>query len=361
MIDLVDDSVESFAASLRRKAVHFRKFVEAAREVVYCRRVPVEKYPVPEDLVVGSVDGSNNQRESVGVAVCVTRAVGVLMRGLSDRKPLLVRRGFPRELSVSELANLADESKILRDLHEAQVALELVEKMGDRPGVLMLDGPILPDDGVIAGIGRSVRGVELVNRYVAYFLKYVGRKGRPGLVSKLLRVTREKGVPVVGVVKRPRSLEYVGNLLGHDLCQKFGMHDALVLSPILEELQRDGNHYATEVLPTRPQRIHSYLDGVEHGDVLFSYLLPTRGAPPIRVEVPKWVDEEGRTEEVLSLVVRTAEPSHVGIPLPVMLAHVQCKLPEKLGEVLWRELEFRAAELGQLGLQMIKSYRGRSP
>lgn len=365
LVNLVDSSVKSFRNSLKKKAKIFQAFLEEARKTVVLRRVPLEAYDEAKRMIhVGSVDGSNNERESLGISIGITTAVGVVMHGLHDTTPALERVGFPREFVLSEIASAADIAGIQRDISEAKMTLKVLDKMVAedwRPGLIMLDGPILPHDSLIRGIGRSVGRRHNIEGYLELFLEYVGKRGKPGLVPEVFAKAREADVPLVGIVKRPRSVEYVGSLLGHDYCKLTGMHDALILNPLLDEIQADGEFYATELLPTRQERILSYFDDIKHGDILYTYVVPARGAPPIRVEIPRWVDEAGRVGEILALVIQSARHSHVGIPLPILLAHMQCKIPDKLREVLWREIEFRAAEFGDLGLQLIKTYKGRSP
>lgn len=358
-----ETSTQNMTTILAKRSKILESFIDIVKDEVFLRKVQISSY---EDLLnknLCGVDGSNNEAESLGIFISFVSGAGIILNGFNDSKPTRIIHGYPKELQISEMASIEDLISIKRDIIEVKIALEILEQLDSNSGYLFLDGPILPPDNYIRFVPSTLEEIERMDDiYLDSFIELIGfKEEKIGLISELIEKSRRKNIPLIGIVKRPRSIYYIGRIIGRDVAIDYNIHDGIILDSIIFNAQENtGGHVATELVPIEQRLIFNYLAGVKSGDILYNYISPAQGSPPIRVEIPSWVDIKNRVEEVLSVTILSSSNT-IGIPLPILLAHMTCKIPDDLKNLLWRELEFCAAKLGTQGLELVKKYHGRSP
>lgn len=348
---------------LEKRAKVLDTFIKYVENEVLLRKVDTDSFLNTKNGKLCSVDGSNNEAESLGLFISVISSAGIIMNGLLDANPTRIIHGYPKELELSELASIEDLVSIKRDVLEAKTAIEIIDQLDPNSGYIFIDGPLLPPDNYIRGAPPTPEDIENIDDiYMQAFVELIGTTdGKKGLITELIEKSLKKNIPLIGIVKRPRSIDYISRIVGRDICEKYHIHDGLILDSIITTAQELQNSYfSTDLVPITQKLMFRYLQNINAGDILYTYLVPATGAPPIRVEIPKWVDITHRVEEVLSITILSSSNT-IGIPLPILLAHMTCKIPDELKNLLWRELEFKASKLGLQGLELIKKYRGRSP
>lgn len=149
----------------------------------------------------------------------------------------------------------------------------------------------------------------------AYRDRYVG------LARDLLRASEECGVPVIGyidtsfardVVTMARALSITdADPLG--LPEPRGIHDALLWRGRLGWGDR-----TPAFLTARDDLARMGYDD-QHGAVAFTYFQAALDRPPARIEVPRWVVEAGRLDEVMD-IVRAETIVGNGYPYPLEAA-----------------------------------------
>ncbi len=171
-----------------------------------------------------------------------------------------------------------------------------------RPDMLILDGPIVaPSHLKLLGLKEDMR--KLV-----------------GSLLSLLSKARNMEIPVIGFVKRSRSM-FLSKKLG------LRLRDSALLSQVLEvgEFTRP-----IEIGDIAYSRYKSYFNGdTEILDGLYCFYMKSVGGRVYRVEVSGW--NRDNIGGLATLLYHLAEPS-TGVPVPLMIVDDYSKVTDKVAD-----------------------------
>jgi hypothetical protein len=282
-------------------------------EVVTERKREVEpEHPDPE--VTFGVDGGEGMREYQGVVLYVTRAAAWSESDVLSSWDF----GVLSRTRTPQMRVAARRVKL-----ESDVATRAVERGGE---VVMLDGPIVPHHDLKGANEDSPNRRDYWGRIL-------------DARRTMLEVCEEEDAVVMGIVedcKAKHLLRDVRDELGEDLPLKALPNDPVALSreldggPVLEVGERT---HAFE-LPDEDYPVVREFEETAGYSVFTFYVRTTRYSPPVRVEIPEFVDPD----EAAGIVLGTSiEYGGYGIPLPLVMADEFAKVSRSL--VDWIEEE----------------------
>jgi len=280
------------------------------------------------DLLAAAADGGSVvyslSSASFGVAVAISlqlRVGGSVARGPA-RSEVVPEDPFEAVTLTPQEVDLVLSP--LREAMVAEAALTAVRGgLGERPDLLILDGPLIPPKPV--WLARRASGhSELAARAVSRYLE---------AHSRLIRASRKEGVTLVGFVKRPRA-HYLSALAG---VEEAALSDSAVAS---EVLRRVGQMAPGEPITLREGELELMLGGearssIEPGSISFAFLRTSRRRPPYRVDFGPIHEPFGGPADVASYLVATADAD--GIPIAVVKADESVKVTRRVARDAYLE------------------------
>ena len=212
-------------------------------------------------------------------------------------------------------------------------ALSVVRgEAGARPDLVVVDGPLIPPARVWILLKR--RGARRESREAA--LRYLEARRR------LIDEARERGVSLVGFVKRPRSM-YLYRIAEASGLEHPKAPDSSVAA---REARRRGDMYPEEPVPLMEKEIDALIpwegivEYVRPGEVSFAMLRTSDDAPPYRVDFGPLSGRFSTPADVASYLVATADLR--GIPAVVALADESVKLTRRVARDAYEDAVLRA-------------------
>jgi len=205
----------------------------------------------------------------------------------SYSKDIAVEVMTPIDLQVSSsepvdtpLASLRDRRVNLRRFElETRRLIEYIEaQAGSETCLVFFDGSL------VATFAEPFEA-EIRNQYVA-------------CLRQLLQASETCRVPLVGYVDTSYARDLVGMLQRlYHLPEATAIHDAQLLNPLLKDRWGD----RTPLFRCqRSEILQQYQD--QHDRIGFTYLKTTQDGYPARIELPLWLYEAGRLEQVMNWV-----------------------------------------------------------
>jgi len=162
-------------------------------------------------------------------------------------------------------------------------------------------------------------------------------------VVSLLDASEQYHVPLVGYIDFSRASDLL-SMLQHlwNVEQSPHLSDATLLQPLMKWGDR------TEAFVCA--RDDRTFDGLESSDyyyerVIFLYLKTTSSNPPVRLDIPRWVLEEGLLDQVINLV-RAECIVGVGYPYALETADALAVLTAQDREQFYRIFQKFVAQMG---------------
>lgn len=154
--------------------------------------------------------------------------------------------------------------------------------------------------------------------YILSFIRDMTPKRREAYIAKVQTVlarSEESGVPVVGFVDSSNTVDLV-SLLSH----LFEYKGSRISDANLMRRHMDWGDRSRMFVCSRDDGVaDDFVSTAYYEDVVFTYVQTSRSTPPARVELPKWVFEQGLHDWVLD-VVRAECVVGVGYPYPLETA-----------------------------------------
>ncbi len=308
--ELATQAVE-YAAETARIATKIQRLRAALRSTVGISRVdPVD----PSASVFGAADAGANGRDLlIGVYPVIT-AVGAIFKGASMLSgPKSATAKLPRLYGDEEEARKL--STLVGYYLQFELARHMLEEGGD--GVL-IDGPLVLRRSVYSPRGRYY-GETYVRAYWSAWRS----------LALLLEEARDRGVPVVGVVKRVRSTQ-VARRVGLDSIGDSALA-ALCLSPgeytsptPMESAWADlVGHVREAGVDPRGLRPHSVI--VRAG----------QGGQSYRIDVPEYALD--RVHEIVSRLYSLRVPPS-GLPVPIVAVDRLTRVTNREAALLHRRM-----------------------
>ena len=298
-----------------------RRVLEYVRERK--RRV---KPRTPDLSSTFGVDGGEGMREYQGVVLYVTRAAAWSEDDVLSSWDFgtLSRTRAPQVRVAARRVKL-----------ESDVATRAAE----RGEVVMLDGPIVPHHDLKGANEDSPNRKD-----------YWGQLLRAR--RRLLEVCEEEGVVVMGVIedcKARHLLRSVEAELGEEgsLDSLKALNDPVALSRRLggEPVLRVGERTHAFRLPSSEYPVVREFERATGYEMHTFYVRTTEYSPPVRVEIPEFVDPD----EAASVVLGTSvEYGGYGIPLPLVMADEFAKVTRSLIDWLEEGILEELASRGEL-------------
>ncbi len=198
----------------------------------------------------------------------------------SYSKDIAVEVMTPADLQVSTSSEPVDRRVNLRRFElETRRLIEYIQAQAGSEACLVFF------DGSLVATFAEPFEAEIRNQYVA-------------CLRQLLQASETYRVPLVGYIDTSYARDLVGMLQGlYHLPEATAIHDAQLLSPLCKERWGD----RTPLF--RCQRsgiLQQYQD--QHDRIGFTYLKTTQDGYPARIELPLWLYEAGRLEQVMNWV-----------------------------------------------------------
>ncbi len=195
-------------------------------------------------------------------------------------KDIAVEVMTPAELQVSTSSEPVDRRVNLRrfEMETTRLVEYIQEHQGSETCLVFFDGSL------VATFAEAFEA-EIRHQYVA-------------CLRQLLQASETYRVPLVGYVDTSYARDLVGMLqcLYH-LPEATTIHDAQLLNPLLKDRWGDRAPFF------RCQRSGILQQYQEHRDRIgFTYLKTTQDGYPARLELPLWIYEAGRLEQVINWV-----------------------------------------------------------
>ncbi len=278
----------------------------------------------PDLSATFGVDGGEGMREYQGVVLYVTRAAAWSEEDVLSSWDFgtLSRTRAPQVRVAARRVKL-----------ESDVATRAAE----RGEVVMLDGPLVPHHDLKGANEDSPNRRD-------YWGKLLRARRR------LLEVCEREGTVVLGVVedcKARHLLRSVEGELGESLDSLKTLNDPVALSRRLdgEPVLRVGERTHAFRVPAREYPVVREFERATGYEVRTFYVRTTEYSPPVRVEIPEFVDPD----EAAAIVLGTSvEYGGYGIPLPLVMADEFAKVTRSLIDWLEEGILEELAARGEL-------------
>ena len=258
-------------------------------------------------------------------------AVRIMFRSFWDRRPVVV---FSEGTKIYEFMEIDHRlAEVKAELKMLGLEAELLkEAVDDGVQMVMVDGPIVDPPRPLRIAGRD-------------YDEYVRMRAR------VLRKAVEKGVLVIGLVKRVTGNMFIGAIAQDGIQPPYFMRrlrwgDRILLDAMLTSLlmrDKDGL-YRTRHFEPLSEHIGAYDDYKSAGLKVLTFFTQARvDTPPVRVEVLP--AEEDLIPLVAALVKLTTLPGQP-YPMPIMMAHEKSLIRKGLAETLFYEI-ITQSERGQ--------------
>lgn len=277
-----------------------------------------------ETWLMACVDVGINGRELISGYIPVICGVAGLFQGSN-----LVSEPIAGILEGLGLWNQVSRPRLKASILGYHLQFEIGSRVLNlwRPDLLILDGPlVVPSHLKLLGLREDME--RLV-----------------GSLIGLLTEARRMEIPVIGFVKRSRSML---------LSKKLGLRlrDSALLSQVLEvgEFTKP-----VEISDIAHSRYRAYLKGdVEILDGLYCFYMKSVGGRVYRVEVSGW--DHANIGGLASLLYHLAEPS-TGVPVPLMIVDDYSKVTDKVADSMllgFISRVLRAVKDGELANDVLK-------
>ena len=219
---------------------------------------------------------------------------------------LMIERGLNKPSKLVMFEGVDHVVSVVDKLREAKVFEVAKALTGEGVDLLVIDGPLIPYGALGKLVTHTEDEVRALERY---------REA----VMNLHRACAERGVSVVGFVKRPRS-RYLRTVLG-----ELGSFDHVVLSRVL----KPGEYFPNppQQLPVTAEVIHDpkILKLLKSVSPSYTFIRLSETAPPYRVDF-------GYLTHPYTTRTRT------GVPYIIMKADEEVKISRKLLRALYEDM-----------------------
>jgi hypothetical protein len=313
------DALSTVASTAQKQLETIQKEVKNKIKLSRVRRIPAL-----DNLEVAASDAS-----SYPVPLLLSRIT--LMSGLTVRLPSREKASILAEVLVEDATMPEPEFRFIESAkRESMLPLSAAYHILKRDDVklVLLDGPLSISQWY-KEVWKSRKVKDSVNELIE-------------AKNRLTQLCKDKGMLLLGVVKRSRST-YFHNYF--NLIDEFT--DQFVFHSILEY------GYRTESISMR-KAIRKWKPKAKPGELLIDWLtydingfyIKTSDhplTPPIRVEYPEYLRK--REDEIASYVLSTAVLSNDrefdGLPKAQCIAHRECKITKKVMEEVFKEQLYR--------------------
>jgi hypothetical protein len=166
------------------------------------------------------------------------------------------------------------------------------------------------------------------------------------LILQLLRCSEQTGIPLIGYVDTSQARDLV-HLLGHcfGAPQAERIHDAQLVGELLAWGDRTPLFVCARGSADKKQQsvLESYAE--YRRGIGFTYLKTTATTPPVRLDIPLWIQERGWLDEVMDLV-RAEVVVGNGYPYVIETADAAAVLTAKDREAFYAIFQKFAADEG---------------
>ena len=271
---------------------------------------------LPRDVVV--VDGGSSVIPlNMGyMGICAAIAIHISSNRVAGRyvaEPLIIPSD-PRDITMYE--TLDQTTSVMDKVREAlvfELASNVVKRV--KPDLLIIDGPLIPYSALAKRVVSSRDELEALRRY-------------KDAVLRLLKISSDEDVNVIGFVKRPRSM----------FLYRLGISNEAIYDHVyLSRVMSPGEYFPDPPLrlPASEELFHEeeILELVRRINPRFTFLRFTYQTPPYRIDLG-YLNRDYYDVFSYLYLVRTRE----GIPYPVMKADEETKLSRKLMKELYEDV-----------------------